>query len=227
METGKFQLTEDYIQNLKLKDNTPVVKVSNHKVHFENSVIEDYFVQESPLDKLELWDGQDLEFLLAKACVTYISLDEFRDLPLPVRFIGFRDDLRRSNPFLTYASSHWHQHIYSSEDARQLELFLDRIIDPGYNTVHVWIDQSSCFSGTGARTFIRSRQQVAIMRDIPWLALYLLEAIDSEPEDLFPARDLLTIAEKAPRVLQALVSRKPEYYVSGMTKSVLVKLASL
>lgn len=225
LETDKSQLTEEYIQNLSTKDNTPVFKIVRDQVHFESSTIEDFFVKKSPLDELELWHGEDLEFLLAKVCVTYISLEEFRDLPLPVRVKGRRSDLENSNPFLTYASFHWHQHIHSSEDARRLEPFLDQIIGPGYNTVYLWIDQSSNFSGNGPRIFIRSRQQVAIMRDIPWLALYLLELTDSEPEDLFPARDLVTITNEAPRVLQALVRRKPDYYLSGITKSVLVQAA--
>ncbi|KAK2759491.1 hypothetical protein FQN54_002970 [Arachnomyces sp. PD_36] len=195
------------------------------KVTLKSDEVRDFLNNDKTLSTLDLWQGKDLDLLMAKACVTYLSLDDFRDLPLPTGMKGYRGELARTDPFLTYASMRWHRHIGSPEEAKVLEPQLNQILDPDQNNLVLWMDQSSGSSSSGARNFIRSRAEVAIKRDIPWLAAYLLDISGFEPEDLFPARDLARDIRIAPKTIQALIERKPDYYLPSVTKSVLLGAA--
>ena len=205
----------------------PILRIADGKVSFANQSVKAFFDQNRPLDDVEPWQGKDWELTLARACITYLALDDFRDLPLPQEFKGFRSDLQHSDHFLTYASCQWHHHVSSAEEASVLEPALDAIIDPTRNNLYLWTDQSSGSSGTGPRGFFRSRSEVAIKRDIEWLALYLLDSTSSEPELVFPARDLKLISRKAPSIFNLLIRMKPQYYLPAVTKSVLTGIAWL
>lgn len=191
-------------------------------VTFADASVRKFFDQTRFLDSIVVWHDHDLEFSIARACVTYLSMDNFRELPVPPGWYGTRNDLAKSDEFLTYASRNWHKHVQNSTLARKLEPNLDRIIDPTQNCLYLWIDQSGSSHSSGGRTFLGSRSQVAIKYDLPWLALYLIEQSSSEPEDIFPAKDLPSLVAKAPKTLKLLFHRKPQYYRRAITKKVLM-----
>jgi len=217
-------LTEDSLDDAL----SPIIKIDSHKVSIRNEKIEGELVRDRRLHGSPFWDAKGLGFSVAKACITYLALDDFRDLPLPTKSKGVRYDLEKSDPFLTYASHHWYKHVISMDMVKDLEPYLDRIIDPAMNNVYLWTDQSSGGSSWGgARDFFRSRAEIAINYEIPWLAEYLVESTSTEPEDIFPARDLPKITRKAPRILPYLFDRKPEYYRPAVNRKVLLAAASL
>lgn len=200
-----------------------IIDIKRDHVSFRKPMVRDYFGTKKPLHDLRLWGAKGLEFSIAAACVTYLSLEDFRDLPLPVKFKGWRSDLSQTDPFLTYASKNWHEHIRSVEDARALEPRLDKIVDPSRNNVYLWTDQSSNGGGLGPRHFFRSRAQIAVEKNIPWLAAHLVESTSTGPEDVFPARDLPKIASQAPVILRYLLNLKPEYYRRTINRKILME----
>lgn len=205
-----------------------IFKVVKDGVSIINDYVRDFLNSNGTLDNLDLWQGKDLDLLVAGACVTYLSLDDFRDLPLPTSIKGLRGDLAASDPFLTYASRHWHQHIHTPEEAKLFEPRLSQILDLDQNNLVLWTDQSSGGSTSGARLFFRSQSEVAIKRDIPWLAAYLLEtSCSSGPEDVFPARDLARNVKTAPETVVTLIKRKPDYYLPAVTKEVFIEALRL
>jgi hypothetical protein len=204
---------------------SPILTFINEEVSFANDSTKAFFSQNRPLDNLALSVDQ---VEVARACVTYLALDDFRDLPLPNEFKGHRSDLETSDPFLTYASKHWHKHIHSASHADALEPALDRIIDPSQNNLYLWTDQSSgCTSWGGSRHFFRSRTEVTIKYDLQWLVEHLLDKMGMEMEEMFPARDLVETARKSPGILRWLVRRKPDYYRTAITKKILAVGAKL
>jgi hypothetical protein len=205
-----------------------VIKIVGGIVSFKNDTVKDYFAANPPLRAPGFWDNKSMEFAIAKACVTYLALDNFGDLPLPTKIKGMRFDLRDSDPFLTYASYNWYKHIQSVEDAKALEPWLDKVINPAQNNVYLWTDQSSGGCSIGSpRHFYRSRAEIAIKYNIGWLAAYLLESTSSEPEDVFPAKNLPEITGSAPSVLKFLLDRKPGYYRPAINRKVLMEAAAL
>lgn len=205
-----------------------IFNVANDRVSIINDSVRDFLDSSGTLDNLGLWQDKDLDILIAGACVTYLSLDDFRDLPLPSCMKGLRIDLATSDPFLTYASCYWHRHIRSPEEAKLFEPRLSQILDPGQNNLALWMDQSNTGLTSGAPFLFRSQSEVAIKRDIPWLAAYLLKTSGSSgPENLFPARDLARNVRTAPETVVALIKRKPDYYLPAVTKKFFIEALRL
>ena len=196
------------------------LKFPNDKVSFTNQPTHVFCSQKSDVSGERPLERKSIDFLMAEACVTYLSLENFRNLPLPTDMKGYRGDLERSDPFLTYASRSWHRHVQSVEHAKMLQTKIDLIIDPALNYLYLWTDQSSTWAISGARTFFRTRSEVAIFRDIPWLVLYLVDTTLVEPEQMFPAKDLLKITKDAPGVLETLIGLKPDYYLPAIQKRI-------
>ena len=196
-------------------------------VSFANDSVQKFFDQTKFLDNLATLSDGDLELSIAKACVAYLSMDNFRDLPVPPNCHGFRYELQESDTFLTYASRYWHKHIRNSDDAKKLEPDLDKIIDPARNYLCLWTDQGDGGCGSSPRTFLKSRSEVVIKYDLPWLALHLAENNSSELEDVIPAKDLDSLAGWAPNTLKFLLQSRPQYYQPAVTKEVLKRATYL
>jgi hypothetical protein len=93
--------------------------------------------------------------------------------------------------------------------------------------VYLWTDQSCNGGGRGSRHFFRSLAQIAIEYKIPWLAAYLVDSEGTEPEELFPARDLTVINGKAPNILRYLLNLNPGYYRRAINRKNYMASATL
>ena len=198
-------------------------EVVGRELHFKKRPVKDILAHNPLSTNLELSQPEWTELSLAKACIRFLSLEDFREYPIRREFKGRDMELWKLHPFLRYAAPYWHKHAQSVEDVALLEPELDKIIDPAQNYLYFWIDQESGSCGNGSREFFRSRCEVAIKFDLPWLALYLLDSTSTEVEDMFPARDLKFIARYAPGVLQLLLRKNEQYYLPVITKKLLTK----
>ena len=206
---------------LKIDKRRPDTEWEEILVDFADESIKDYYLQEQP----QVEDGlrpENLKLALARGCITYLAVQDFTDLPLPSGH-GHRYDLKKSDKFLSYAASNWHKDIQSVKDAQLIEPALDKIIDPSLNNLYLWVDQSYGGGGSGPRHMFRNRAEVAIKYNFRWLADHILNRTSGDIEDVFPARDLASIAKHAPKILQMLIKREPGYYLPSVNKKVLME----
>jgi len=151
-----------------------------------------YLIHQSLRDFLtttDVWDQQNVlnispGLALGKACITFLSFEDFEVTPEDGQILG-------KDPFLTYASNFWYQHIDRPEDVMEDEKKLQRILQ-GPNT-RLWDKWQG------------SLPEIAIYHDMSWLARLLLDKMSPILSGTFPDNCLVHAAARAPKVLRELL----------------------
>ena len=152
-----------------------------------------YLVHQSLRDFLittDVWGQQNVlntspGLALGKACITFLSFEDFEVTPEDGQILG-------KDPFLTYASNFWYQHIDRPEDVMEDEKKLKRILQ-GPNT-RLWDKWRG-----------GSLLEIAIYHDMSWLARLLLDKMSPILSGAFPDNCLVHAADRAPKVLRELL----------------------
>jgi hypothetical protein len=186
----------------------PILKGDTIRKHLGTlvDVIDDrlYLIHQSLRDFLtrpgtDIWRQPDVslsiphpELALGKACMTFLSFDDFEATSRD----GHKVEKLNNDPFLSYASDFWYEHIDKAEDVKEDGVKLHRILR-GPNR-RLWIE-------TGKMQNEQSLCNIAIHYDMGWLASLLLNQISSDLSETFKDDCLVQAAASGPRVLYALL----------------------